>query len=152
MIDSVHLNFPLVSACKAEISSACKSASNPEVELLTCLQRAALTSTPAFSTRCVAAVSWVTQTQLSDIRFNPRLMTACAAEVLQLCPETGLNSTQAFRGAGVGSLASLGRSKLVERTGGLVLECLSSKMDLIKSEACAQQVKVAGMEKQQCVV
>ena len=38
MIESVHLNYPLVSACRAEIATSCKQADDPSFSVLACLQ------------------------------------------------------------------------------------------------------------------
>lgn len=137
MIDSVHLNYPLVSACQAEIAKVCSSASSPQVDLLGCLQSKAVLKVTEFSQGCIAAVSWVTQTQLSDIRFNPKLTTACALEISSLCPETRveLDGTHHVKVNG---------THTAERTGGVILECLARNAEVIKSPECRREVRGIG--------
>ena len=76
-----------------------------------------------FSKGCASAVSWVTQTQLSDIHFSPKLAAACAPELPTLCP-TALSGTE---GGG--------------RSGGQIIECLREREMEIVATDCKEEVR-----------
>ena len=69
-------------------------------------------------------MAWVTQTQLSDIRFSPKLAAACAPELPSLCP-TALSSSE---GGG--------------RSGGQLLECLRERELEVSSSECKAEVEI----------
>ena len=116
MLDSLHLNQPVVTSCAAEVVQYC--AGKEGEHLLRCLQGSAATS--VMSKGCRSKVIELTQTQLSDLRLNRGLLSSCRRDVTQLCP-----SAAALVNSGNGTGSALGPASW-KRTGGKVLGCLSS--------------------------
>eukprot|EP01025_Chloroclados_australasicus_P017425 TRINITY_DN188_c0_g2_i1.p1 TRINITY_DN188_c0_g2~~TRINITY_DN188_c0_g2_i1.p1 ORF type:complete len:924 (-),score=69.62 TRINITY_DN188_c0_g2_i1:353-2872(-) len=117
MAEDIDFKFVLKQQCSAEIARFCSGVPNGKGRIIKCLGENM--NHVEFSKECKKQLNQEIQMQSEDYRLNYRLKTNCKDDIDTLCT---------------------GKCTEDEVCGGVVLQCLSEKMDAINKEECYNEV------------